>query len=94
MKIVVYVLKERAPMFIEFAMSLSVCGAGRADTVARTPVSVMTPCGQETCRAISLEAFLRWRLLPEATNFNNQGIRIGKYLKTKQLKSTRINQFQ
>ena len=34
--------KERAPIFIELARSLSVCGVGRADTVARTPVSVMT----------------------------------------------------
>jgi hypothetical protein len=42
MKIVVYVLKERAPMFIEFAMSLSVCGVGRATLWPRTPVSVMT----------------------------------------------------
>jgi len=30
MKIVVYMLKERAPMFIEFAMRLSVCGVGTA----------------------------------------------------------------
>jgi hypothetical protein len=29
-----YVFKERAPIFTEFAMSLSVCDVGRADTVA------------------------------------------------------------
>jgi hypothetical protein len=33
----VYVLKERTAIFIEFAMSVSVRGVGRADTVARTP---------------------------------------------------------
>src|SRR5258705_10403065 len=35
-------LKQRAAIFIDFAMSLSVCGVGRADTVARPTVSVMT----------------------------------------------------
>lgn len=36
------VLKERAAIFIEFAISSSVCGVARADIVAPHAVSVMT----------------------------------------------------